>query len=184
MAILPGTPRPPTEPIVSTVSGRPTTAWVSHLQDVADRTAQIGVGTIKADNAPAGYIGEFQSATVASGSAVSMTSGGTINITSLSLTAGDWDVSGVVAILAASTTQFRAIEGGIGTTSAAIPDLATGASAIIAYSSQTPGINFGFPVGPTRISLAATTTVYLCASAVFSAPGCLGYGFLRARRMR
>ena len=54
------------------------------------------IGTTTNDDAAAGKIGEYQSAGIGFGSAISLTTATPANVTSISLTAGDWDVSGVI----------------------------------------------------------------------------------------
>lgn len=51
------------------------------------------VGVTNGSNAAAGSVGEY---VTASPTGISLTTGTTINLTSISLTAGDWDVSGAV----------------------------------------------------------------------------------------
>ena len=55
-------------------------------------------GVTNGSNAAAGNVGEYLAATVASGAAVALTSGGNRDIASLALTAGDWDVDGMIAV--------------------------------------------------------------------------------------
>jgi len=142
----------------------------------------LGVSTNT--NAAAGIVGEFVSSTVASGSAVALTSGATSNVTSLSLTAGDWDVGGTVGFVAGASTTMSFLSGGVSQTSATMPVAPdTGAVAGFSLSFSTGGNSF-FPVGVTRISLAAPATVFLVANATFAAGTLGGYGFIGARRRR
>jgi hypothetical protein len=53
-------------------------------------------GTATNDDAAAGKLGEIISSNIVVGSAVSLTTNTPANITSLSLTAGDWDVWGLM----------------------------------------------------------------------------------------
>jgi len=82
------------------------------------QTAGI-VGTTTNNNANAGSVGEVVSSSVAVGSAVSLTTAAGAftgkTITSISLTAGDWNVFGIVGINMAATTNFTASAGGINT---------------------------------------------------------------------
>ncbi len=54
-------------------------------------------GTITNDSASAGQIGEFAQAKVAAASAINVTTATPLNVITLSLTAGDWDVQGNVS---------------------------------------------------------------------------------------
>lgn len=136
-------------------------------------------GTTTNNNANSGSVGEYITAT---GTAVSLTSVTPANITSISLTAGDWDVSGNVSFVPAGTTVLQSFETSINTitaTHAAIPFNATVSGIIIgagANNTQIPPIQ--------RISVATTTTVFLVATAVFVTSTLTASGYIRARRVR
>ena len=147
------------------------------------------IGTTTNNNADAGSVGEVISSSVAVGSAVSLTnavnatSGKTI--TSISLTAGDWDVFGSVGINMAATTNFTAIAGGISTTNDTLNSLyeeetrfAFGAAGVVPNNV----ISFVFP--STRVSIASTTTYYLIGYASFTVSTATAFGRITARRMR
>lgn len=140
--------------------------------------ASLGnIGTTTNDSAATGTVGEFVTST---GSLVSLTSGSISNITSISLTAGDWDVFGSVGIVAASTATV--LIGGISTTSVTMPSVTSGvyANLVLAFTS---GQGQTMSVGCARLSLAVTTTVYLVLRANFAST-CTGYGYIGARRRR
>ena len=141
-------------------------------------------GTNTNDNAAAGQVGEYVESTVLAGSAVSLTSPNSSNVTTISLTAGDWDVSGVVVFSGAAGTQTTAALGGISTTSATLP--AAGNAGHAVWSSLTIITAFSSSVspGPVRMSLSGTTTVYLVAAAVFTTSTQSAYGHIHARRVR
>jgi hypothetical protein len=156
---------------------------------IGDGSARAVVGTTTNDNAATGNVGQVITATVASGSAVSLTTDTTANVTSISLTAGDWDVSGQVDyVLTGATSTLQQM--GISLTSATLPSQAGGSglgtdplrSSLLQTTTITGTMNL--PVGPVRVSLSATTTVYLVAQASFSAGTTTAYGTIRARRMR
>jgi hypothetical protein len=77
------------------------------------QTAGI-VGTTAANNANAGSIGELITATA---SGVALTTGTTANVCSISLTAGDWEVSGAIS-LGNAGNNMTFITAGSSTTSA------------------------------------------------------------------
>lgn len=143
-------------------------------------------GTSTNDDAVAGFVGEFVSAVLVSGSAISLTTATTAGITSISLTAGDWDVSAVVAFVTAATTSVTLQIGGISTTSATLPTTVSyGGLTQLALEAEVPGAaTAALPVPVTRISVASTTTVYLVASATFTVSTMTGYGGIMARRAR
>jgi hypothetical protein len=142
-------------------------------------------GTGTNDSAAAGYVGEIIESTVLVGSAVALTSPNAANVTSISLTAGDWDVWGNVFFTpnaATSVTQWR---GAVNTTSATLPTR-PGAGGMYQniQAALVPASDFGQPVGVTRISLSGTTTVYLVALGVFTVNTLAAYGYIGARRVR
>lgn len=138
------------------------------------------VGTTLADNANAGSVGEYVTATQSS--AVSLASGVGSNITSISLTAGDWDVSGIINFVPANTTVVTNMTAGITTTSATLGVLGTFVGVSIPYTSTGGGSTFATPA--VRINVSSTTTVYLVALQAFSASTMTATGFIRARRVR
>jgi hypothetical protein len=144
-------------------------------------------GTITNDSAPAGYVGEFVTSTLASGSAVTLTTATSANITSISLTAGDWDVFGSTAfILTAATSTFGNLGyiGGISTTSNTLGTQDTYFNYPVDLTTKTGSFNFSNP--QVRISIASTTTVYLVGQATFSTGGTSvkAFGTISARRVR
>lgn len=178
-------------PSASTLGGVQSLASASHLWISQISTAGVPsatqpttadiLATATNNNAAAGYPGEYLSSTITSGSAVSLTSTVTSNITSLSLTAGDWDVTGLVAFTGTGTTVMTVMRGAVTTTSATLIQpyfsLSPVTTAIESYDQSCP-------VSPMRVSIASTTTVYLIAQAVFSTSTLSAYGFIQARRAR
>lgn len=137
------------------------------------------------DDAPAGRLGEIIESTVLVGAAVSLTVSGTAyNITSISLTAGDWDVWGSVSFAPNAATTISGLAAAISTTSATFPT-APGAGAFVSFNlTFTTGNNQTIPAGTRRISVASTTTVYLVGAAGFAVNVMSGYGYIGARRVR
>ena len=87
----------------------------------SDNTKGI-VGTTTNDNAGSGFgIGEMIESTVLVGASVPLGLHTDTNVTSISLTAGDWDVSGSVWTNPAAGTVTTAFAGGISTVSATAP---------------------------------------------------------------
>lgn len=132
-------------------------------------------GVTDASSAAAGKIGEYVSATT--GTAVSLTSNAVSALISVSLTAGDWEVSGVVSLApSVSVTNNWAA---VGTVSGTIDAFPARYQSLVTFSTSSQ-----FPVPSRRINIAATTTVYLQAAAVFASGTCTGQGFIQARRIR
>ncbi|RYH46223.1 MAG: hypothetical protein EON54_16535 [Alcaligenaceae bacterium] len=151
------------------------------------RAAGISLsGTNTGDNASAGYVGEFLRSDIGSGSAVALSTGTPINVTSISLSAGDWDVEAVARYLGNAATTVNYAEASI-SVSSGVPDDATGSSFYAAgatYFGTVNGSGFGVPIISKRLSLSSTTAVYLVARSVFGVNACSVYGTLRARRAR
>ena len=142
-------------------------------------TSAIGVkGTSTNDSAQAGSIGEYISN---SASGTSLTNNISINVTSISLTAGDWDVNGVVEYNPGAGVSLTGMQLGASTTSGAI-NTTTGARSVYQYAAGSNAQFISVPV--IRVSISATTTVYLVCLASFSGGTCTANGFIRARRMR
>lgn len=136
-------------------------------------------GTITNDNAASGYVGEFISSAVVIGSPVALSNGTPANITTISLTAGDWDVYGNVGLTGTGTVS--SVVGSIALSTGGI-DGNTGADFRLPIS-QAAGADFDMAVGTRRVTLSTTSTVYLTTSVIFSGSKS-GFGFLGARRRR
>jgi hypothetical protein len=138
-------------------------------------------GTTTNDNAAAGYLGEYVESVIASGSAVSLSNATAANIASISLTAGDWDVTGVLdfVLTGATSTDYKA---GVSATSATFG----GQDSFVNFPFLTTLLSdtLGLMLPAVRFSLTTTTTAFLVAQATFSAGTTAGYGTIRARRVR
>jgi hypothetical protein len=149
------------------------------------------VGTTTNNSVQAGSVGEFVTATVAVGSAVALTTAVSANITSISLTAGDWDVRGVADFNPGATTSITLLSAGLGTTTgvqlgqAGGGGIGTDPRALYATAAEVPGANV-ITLGLTdvRVSLSGTTTIFFVANATFSVSTLSVFGTLAARRIR
>jgi len=142
-------------------------------------------GTATNDSAGAGNIGEYVESVVGSGSAVSLVTGTSKTVTSISLTAGDWDVTGTVYYLFPASTSYQSILSSIsGTTNTS--DLTPGKFISFFTAATVPGagVVIGFPIQKYRLSLGSTTSVFLIGQASFTASTLSAYGMVRARRVR
>ncbi len=140
-------------------------------------------GTPTNNSASAGYVGQYIEVDVPTGSAVSLASTGTTyDITHVSLTAGDWDVSGVILSKPAGSTTCSCFSVWTSITTAdPSPDETDG---LTNYSSTGTGVQTGGATGTVRYSLASTTSVYLSCVATFAASTMSAFGLIRARRVR
>jgi hypothetical protein len=163
------------------------TQLLTPLISSATATGVKIVGSTNGVGATAGSYGEYQAAVVPLASAVAMANSTIVNIASLSLTAGDWQISGLVQF-GGTTAVLTAVVAGINTTSAVMPIVGTGDGASFAEQSfgatgvEAYGSTLGLP--PVRLLLTATTTVYLNAFGAFASGTLSGYGQITARRMR
>lgn len=139
------------------------------------QTAGI-VGTNTNNNANAGAVGEFISA--AKVTATACLNNATINIISISLGAGDWDVEGCANAVFTGTPQFIAFA--ITTVSATLP--ATTVPGVAGFETSAPHPSLA--TGTLRVLAAAATTVYLIGTASFSSGACSMQGTIQARRRR
>jgi hypothetical protein len=142
------------------------------------------IGTTTNDAAAAGSVGQYIDAT--QGDSTSITSAVETNITSISLTAGDWDVWGQVNFYPAASTTVTYIAASISQTSATV-DGTVGNLVLLSYGGQvvqTYANHTDCLVGPIRISLSGTTTIYLVGSTIFATSTMQTQGTIRARRVR
>jgi len=144
------------------------------------------VGTTTNNNAQAGSVGEYVESVLAPSSHITLVSGTPTNVTSISLTAGDWDVWGIVIADSDATTTATAVTPWISTTSATLVSINT---CLRSAWQQTNALfpNAGYlTVEPPkqRISISATTTVYLSVQVNFGVANMYVSGAIRARRAR
>jgi hypothetical protein len=138
-------------------------------------------GVADGSSASAGRVGEYVSSAVPVGSAVGLASGAAANVTSISLTPGDWDVAGVVSfnIVSGSVSSSTA---GIATVSSTLPS--DGTAVACALQSAAATTYNSIPIARKQMSVASTTVVYLVGTCNFSAGNVSAFGQITARRMR
>lgn len=125
----------------------------------------------------------FVSSTIASGSAINLSNNTTANITSISLPAGDWEVSGNVVFTANAATTATVFQAAISSTSATLPTApGAGALSVLGVSVGAGGTEPTLPTGVTRIVLTTTTTIYLVAQSTFAVNTMSAYGYIQAWR--
>jgi hypothetical protein len=145
-------------------------------------TTQSVAGTLQGSKttAPtAGFLGEQIRSTVAFASAVTSTTTTVTNVTSISLTPGVWDVSGIVMYTGMTTSTGQSIS--VNTTSATIGTV--GDNAIRTGFTSTTAQDFGSSIHSWRLTITVTTTVYLVGSAIYSAGTGKLYGRISATRV-
>lgn len=138
----------------------------------------IVYGTGTNDAGSAGTVGEFVSSVIQSGSAITLSDATATNVTSISLTAGDWDVWGNITIIWPSNGGVTGL-GWISSSSATVPD-----SSFVAGIVNPAFTQFSGAVPQLRFSLSGTTTIYLTAYATATIGDRTAAGAIYARRRR
>lgn len=151
-------------------------------------------GTTTNDSANAGSVGEVLQSTVVAGSAVALTTATAANVTSLVLTAGDWEVYAACDHTWTGTTATIEVCGLSGTTATqpTQPGGTTGTLTIGTEPLLSQSLTFGTTVTgrfdqrvQTSVKVAAGGgTLFLVATATFSAGTDAVFGTIRARRIR
>lgn len=129
-------------------------------------------------------LGQVVSSSVASGSAVALTSTTPASVTSITLTEGDWTVFGVTAFLPAATTSITSYTGGASGVSATLG--AVGDYFTFTTNAVVPGAVgqiFANPVTRVVVPAGQSVTIYLVARATFTVSTLGAYGSISARRM-
>jgi hypothetical protein len=139
------------------------------------------LGVANASSATAGNVGQVISSLIPNGSSISLGNGTAANVTSIILTAGDWDVSGTVSFAAgaATITQMTA---GMSTSTGTLPT--DGTEGYSDASITTSTLTNSITLTPIQVNVNASTTVFLVGKCAFSAGTVREFGFIRARRMR
>jgi hypothetical protein len=159
---------------------------VADTTGALSRTGGIAIeGTNTNDSASSGYKGEYIEAVLTSGSAVSLVTTVGKTITSISLTAGDWDVRAIAEFFAANTTVISQFAASVSTTDNTL-DTTPGRYSSFFFNAVTSSGNFVLTkeVPCYRFSLSSTTTIYLVGQAQFTTSTCTGFGIISARRIR
>jgi hypothetical protein len=159
------------------------------LQQISDAISRNTValstmhsGVQDGSNAAPGEIGEFVLSNLTMTTMISIGNAVAIDLTTINLTAGDWDVAGAVYFQATSSAGTDDLRGWFNTMPATQP---AGDIGGLAISSTSSGglINF-VAIPPLRMNLTQSTTVYLGASADYGSGSMQVKGYIRARRMR
>jgi len=145
------------------------------------------IGTTTNDNVSAGTVGELDSTVVLLGSAVSLLTLTPIDVVTLVLQPGDYDVWGEVWFDVNGATIISSIQVGINTTTATIATTPSENTSNTSFPvTLAAGVAPTMTLGQCRISVATatTTTVYLVVNATFTVSTLSGYGKILARRRR
>lgn len=143
-------------------------------------------GTTTNDSAAAGFVGQLINAQVARSGPVATVASTAKTVTSISLTAGDWDIRGAIGWRTqGTTTTFSAA---INTTTNALPtgdtfaNFGAGLGLVqVADQNVSSAEDFTMTLPVSRVSLSGTTTIYLVQQSDFANNV---YGYIEARRVR
>lgn len=143
------------------------------------------MGEIDGVAATAGNIGQPFQSTVPSGSAISLTTATPANVTSIALTAGDWDVEGQVTMIATSASMAAGSlqEAGINSTSVTLPVDGSESYEPVQNAITTTSFKQTFNIARKIINISAGATEFLVAVATFTAGTVTAYGNITARRV-
>lgn len=142
-------------------------------------------GVTDGSSAAAGIVGQVITSSVATASAISLATGTAANVTSISLTPGDWDVWGRVAFTPTASTTVQYQKAGINSTSATVPTDESGCAGNVEHGTVVSAtVNTTINIAPVRVNITANQTWYLVAVAGFGASTMKAFGSITARRMR
>jgi hypothetical protein len=150
-------------------------------QWIAQGAEQTSPGAIDGSNAFTGNVGEYQSTFVTTSAAVAVSTSAGVNVTSLALTAGDWEISASLHFTQAMNVVTAAISNATGdTTHAADVSPSDGFDVWKAFGGSNATASGLF----TRASSASSATYYLNIFGNWTGSQPFAYGAMRARRIR
>jgi hypothetical protein len=141
------------------------------------------VGTTTNDSPPAGYVGEYIFSNILHTSAIALVSSITKNVTSITLTAGDWDVFGRCGFTGNSATLVSFAYASITSTSNGLDDFDGRLSGACLVPNSLMYLNC-IPCVRSNVRLASTTVFYLTATLGFTVNTAGAFGVIQARRVR
>lgn len=136
-------------------------------------------GATNGSSISSGYVGNIVTSNVPFASAVSLTTATAKDVTTISLSAGNWYIFGNIFMNFPSNTG-SAPAGWISTTSATTPDFSTIYELNLVSSLIS---SLGFTVPSTMLNLSTTTSVYLSGSATFASGTGTACGTITAIRL-
>jgi hypothetical protein len=161
-----------------TLTGTATAAALTVTGALTPSSAAGLIGSNGTGDANTGSWGEYQNTSTLT---TSLTSATAANCTSISLTAGDWNVWGVVKFTPGAGATPVGVISDISTTSATLGTDDTQQALNVTFATAT-AIKLATPM--VRLRLSATTTVYVVGFSIFSGGTETCDGYIRARRVR
>jgi hypothetical protein len=170
-----------------TVNGKGLVTAAAPLSGYGTTTANVLTvnrvrGVADGSNAAAGDVGEYVSVNVASSPGGAITSATPMNMASIPLAAGDWDVGGNIVFQPAATTVIQNSQAAISTVSASFPDSSSRIN--LTTVPLAAGDILGAVLPVTRVNIATAGTAYLVAYVAYTTSTLTICGNLWARRMR
>jgi hypothetical protein len=130
-----------------------------------------------------GFYGEFITAARAVGSALALTDNAQVTVTSISLPAGDWEISAQTLFTGPSATVVAGVAAGMSATTASVDPahaVEFSCSNFAVFSTVT---QIAMSAGPYRFTNTARATYYMTALGHFSVSTMSVYGTISARRI-
>ena len=142
----------------------------------------VQVGVADGSDAAAGFIGQYVSSnSVATAAMAASTAYG--NVVQIDLTAGDWDVTGS-AVTSINGATINVWSVAISTNSGNTTTAHVSGVNELAGRPAVSGADENLGINNYRVSVTATTTVYMKARATYTSGPPLMHGSIRARRVR
>lgn len=179
--------------IVNFESGTPDTLLPGNAAGTQDArlsensTAPVFIGTngisgvTDGGNAQAGVVGEYTNRVLATGSALSLVNTLETNVLSMTLSPGDWNVSGCVIFVGTTATATR-VQAGIGVVTNVIA--LDGSQCFQALNETSLSFTTSVTIPIQRVSTSISTNVFLVGQGNFSSGTMAACGQIVARRVR
>ncbi len=163
----------------------PSTGHVINTTTQTLRFFQAGeyIGRTVSTAPSAGMIGEQIRAVIASGSATALTTNTPLSITSISLTPGIWDLSGIVGFVSNAATSTTQTQMSLSQTNNTIISSTYGDQSIANTFPALLADQVTITIPSYRVSLSATTIYYLVVQATFTLNTLSAYGRISATRV-
>lgn len=146
----------------------------------------IVTGVISGTEVPAGFVGEYVSTSPAIQGAALPATTLLVAVATMTLTPGDWEITGQLGITTGGTTAATDIYAAISSNNTSAD---TRLANNVTNKAGVPSVSQAevLKVGPRRVNITATTTYYLIGGATYSVLGGAVFNtdtFMQARRVR
>lgn len=155
---------------------------ISQKSNVTSQSGGSVYGLTQGSAPSSGFVGQQIRSFIDTASAVSLVTDTGKTVTSISLTAGIWDVSSILGFLPATGTSVTQLQSSISSTDNTIDSNYGDQSIATSFAAQLE-LKSTLTIPSFRITLASTTTYYLVAQAQFSISTYTAYGRISATRV-